>query len=56
MGEHVVYFDVPRLYGFLKKYLTVLEIKILGPWLLVIAQNKKYAAGERPDYFFKKYG
>jgi SAM-dependent methyltransferase len=54
IGEHVAYFDVPRLYRFLRKRLTVLEIKIIGPWLLIIAQNKKYANGEKPDYFFKK--
>lgn len=29
--EHVSYFDIPRLYGFLKNKLSVLEIKILGP-------------------------
>jgi SAM-dependent methyltransferase len=53
IGEHVSYFDLPRLCGFLRKKLSVLEIKIPGPWLLVIAQNKKYAGSERPEYFFK---
>ncbi|HTW96830.1 MAG TPA: class I SAM-dependent methyltransferase [Candidatus Methylomirabilis sp.] len=53
INEHVAYFDVLRLYKFVQKYLTVLEIKNLGPWLLLVAQKKKNTHHERPDYFFK---
>ena len=53
INEHVAYFDVKRLYTFLSKKLYVLEIKILGPWILVITQKKKFNIGEKPNYFFK---
>lgn len=50
ISEHVTYFDLERLYGFLRRHVTVLEIKILGPWLLVISQKKRYSRGEVPGY------
>ena len=40
--EHVNYFDVQRLYSFLKNKLEILEIKFLGPWFLIIGQKVKY--------------
>ena len=54
MEEHVAYFDVERLYKTLKSKLTVLEIKIIGPWLMIIAQNKKYKRGEIPSYYLNE--
>lgn len=49
--EHVVYFDLERLHRFLKKRLSVLEIDILGPWLLVIAQKIAYQPQARQKIF-----
>jgi len=51
MGEHVTYFDVPRLYNFLRPKIRILEIKILGPWFLIIAVNKKNYKNKIDDYF-----
>jgi len=40
--EHINYFDVQRLYSFLRNKLEILEIKFLGPWFLIIGQKMKY--------------
>ena len=42
MHEHVNYFDVHRLYKFLKNKINVLEIKIIGPWILIVAQKNNF--------------
>lgn len=51
IDEHIIYFDLDRLYSFLKKKVTVLEIKIIGPWILVISQKKKYNRSDIYDYY-----
>lgn len=51
ISEHVTYFDINRLYNFLRKKVYVLEIKNLGAWILVIAQKQSYIRGEVPQYF-----
>lgn len=51
ISEHVTYFDLPRLYRCLRSKVSIAEIKILGPWILVIAQKKKYKRGVVYDYF-----
>ncbi|GEM_PF-3228710 len=53
ISEHVTYFDVDRLYHFLRKHVTVLEIKLLGPWLLFIATKKKQTYEDIHDYFLQ---
>ena len=41
--EHVNYFDVQRLYTFIKKQkLYVAEIKIIGSWLLIVSINRNH--------------
>lgn len=53
--EHVNYFDVSRLYGFLKDKVSVLEIKFMGPRFLVVAQNCEYdphSNSKIPKYHF----
>jgi len=50
--EHVNYFDVNRLYNFLKRKITVLDIKLFGAWLIVVGINKKYGTEDIPKYFF----
>lgn len=52
--EHVTYFDTERIYGFLNKRLNVLEIKILGPWIVVVAQKGERDENNINPYFIKK--
>ncbi|PLX21778.1 hypothetical protein C0584_01595 [Candidatus Parcubacteria bacterium] len=54
INEHVVYFDLSRIYNFLKKRISILEIKIVGPWMIVVAQKSKQQEHEIPKYFLKK--
>lgn len=51
IDEHVVYFDMDRLCNFLKKFVSILEIKILGPWVIVIATKEKRKLDEVHSYF-----
>lgn len=49
--EHVTYFDLDRMYGFLRKHITVLQIQLLGPWQVYICQKKQYARSEVYDWY-----
>ncbi|OIO20035.1 MAG: hypothetical protein AUJ37_01280 [Candidatus Magasanikbacteria bacterium CG1_02_41_34] len=51
IDEHVVYFDVSRIYKEMRKHLTVVEMRILGPWILVVGQKKKYVRGQVYDAY-----
>jgi len=51
ISEHVTYFDLHRLYDYLRKKVTIIEIKIIGPWILVISQKKKYGRSEIYDAY-----
>lgn len=50
--EHVNYFDISRIYKFLEKRINVLEIKLIGPRIVVISQKSSPNPTKKiPSYF-----